>query len=1398
MESAPKELKREELKKYPDRPFLNLHRAGKRRVALPPLTYKDIIGKRIQNPALNIGASEHLFYAKDEAGRATKGDALQALVNDNIRDVKIDGLTQFLVDLNTINLTEREMASIRAKNYGDREEEEILKAKQIKKLKQKFGANAYGLYHAYSQGPAQLVARTLEHAFGENAPLKILNPPASSRDINIITENGKVYLEVKLNKIPITDSEGRIHGYFMDNESEDPSEKPKATFRFELKKNHGQWGFEFEKLITDNEDLIKIFKGEIIPEQEVREKYCPPTISFNIAAAHLIKFLNDESKDSLLREHAMRLLDHIKSNFVMNPLFPLDQQPELLNEFRDLFYVLSNAIKEPSGAEAFYFSINQRIRKIQQICIAKANDRALTFQQPIELLGQLEKSCQDLSIILTDFMDRIPGAAISELSKSLASSEKAPQPLITSINQEHDKGQRIRYQNALQNREYINIGMIYADAYRLEDPITQSFGSSSSSLETLDVNSESLRKSQNTQIVSLRKRGWLDISSAPTELAFAKDVAAPTGDINSTVLFDGELYSVKTLGKGSRMKEEVKQDEEASQKESVQVQMAFNFIDEAPHIKEFLNEGPMLEKFKDKNLYEHLDTFYHQGIKTLPVAALSGPVFEANALYKKNELQPEIDKLTIQIDSLNGKKAKIEKQMEKLSEQMKPSNIDELVKQIKPLKGEKTDIQAQKEKLLKDMQSLNQELEKQKVILANKIKPLNQKLAELNHGKDLDLTVHSRITANLYEHANGNIYIDVISSDFHIGQMGKGITYRYRIPGMIMTRYILTDNGFKLDTITWSNRLLKDMMLKTDKEMIAYASRITQAEYDELTNFQRAIAYSNEHVRRAWGRIASIYNSISELAIKPNDINVSDRPTLSFTSYDYNNLQQITTQIIADPFNKTLLNHYRSAITAAINPKLDEKGEEIPKLEHEVEAYKKMQLAMDIFIQEAQLQEENKLLAKVLKVTKSIVNSDPPRLADMADYISLMEKVRQIPTEQSNKVYEEMRGFVESKKVILSLANLKVALQKIPSQYSSTVTSYLTTEQNFPTFFMENKEEFFFAKMRAPVPSGALKMLLDCYQSSYSKDLAAWKDALLLVAMDDLFDEDGNVRKDISTIFKFTGMDYDWNNADIKKKLLESYFKHFIVAPLKAQLKQPSDAKNGVDQLFVPLPVIKSKVEREQLQNDLLDASETTVKNKGLRTFINEYSYSRNRYALQRTLSSIEERQTLADKLTPKKQATSVLLEADYLKRTDSSIGIPNLTRTLMVVNKGVQNPNDDKNFEDCIKLSNDIGNRSGGRVLGGMLLSFAGLLLLVGSVLIWPVTEVISPDLSVKTINSSLSVIDSGMKMTGVTDHDRFTPKTKDMEAAKKPGFFERVKHYPIKRSLDKFVEITRPKKGN
>lgn len=1255
----------ENRKKYPDEQMLAIPKkeVSGESITLSNRDLKKLHKKKpIANLALKSGAEEDFFYTKDKPGEATPGDALEQLENDHERDVKInDNEKEFFAGVESIELTLKELQDLGKKcnkltpkdleelkrghtNPTQEELEElkknyinnklaaaILKAQKIKKLQQVFGDDAYGLYHAYSQGPAQLILRTLEDAIAPSIrgqqSLFIKNPPKESRDINIIEENGKVYLTIKLKNIPIMDDESQIQGFF------NPSEN---TFRFELKQKHGQWGFEFEKLETADEDLLKIFRGERLPEQTIREKYCPPHVTFNIARSKLINFVNDESKNSSLQKVAEKLLDLITKDFIENKLFPLAQQPDLIKEFTDLFNVLRSAIKEPAGADAFYLQINRILRNIEEISTDKASK-----VRPLDILTkvgeQLKLSHHHLRAFLTEFMDLIPEAAISTLETRLATNKEKETKSLRNKIKNLKNTQTDPYIAAIKARAVVDIEIVRKTPGHFEDPDTATFSGPKSSIGTYDIESDSLRKSEQAQIVRMRNRDWLAISTNPSmdENPFFTD--ATSKDVNQAILFNGYLYDASGT---------------------------FNL---------WLESKISIRNFAGKSLFNHLQDSYNKGIKSLPI--------------------------------------------------------------------------------------------------------------------DANPNLQSRVTANVFEDLHGNIYLDVIHSDFTMKEVSSDKTNN--IPGMIVTRYILTDDGFKLESITCTNNLLKEMMLNKAPNMIDYAKRIPIAEQDELNNFKRAIATSNEYVRRAWGSIASIYKSIEKvLPEKSSD--------LKFTKSDYTHLQQLSTQIIADPFNQTLLSHYHSALSKAIKATQSEEGNTQDDTEAENKVYREMQKAMDIFIQEAQLQAENNLIAKILKTTESLLFNSPPTLQNVQEYLSLMEKVRYIPNEIGQEISNEMFNLVTGNEKLLSLcslANLKTALQKLPSEYSSTVTSHLTKEANY-SLFMNNKEPFF-AKLPVPVPSGALATLINSYPSSFKKDFSTWKEAAILIAMDDLFDENGAVRKDIATIFEVAKKHINFELEDNKQALLKSYIEHFIVGPLNKKLEREQseqpDAKNKIASLSEELMDVNfTTMPRETLQEDLLINSEITVKNKSLRDFIYEYSYSRNRYALQKTVSAIKDPSEQENSLTIKKQATAILTETDDLKRKGSSIGIPNLARTLSTVNKAIKDPTEE-NVNGCFELGNKI-QRSGESILGGMLLTVGGVFLLTGAVLLWPVTQLISEDLAIESLDASYAVITIGLKMAGFKDQAKHSPKTN--EPNKKPGFFNRVHYDPIKSNLDKLGEILTPKK--
>jgi len=120
---------------------------------------------------------------------------------------------------------------------------------------------------------------------------------------------------------------------------------------------------------------------------------------------------------------------------------------------------------------------------------------------------------------------------------------------------------------------------------------------------------------------------------------------------------------------------------------------------------------------------------------------------------------------------------------------------------------------------------------------------------------------------NMYCDQQGNIRIRSAQSQFCANIMGKnGIHYKsIVIPGTMIFEYVLTDKGFRLDWIAFSNTLLQELCLQSSVNNLS--ARIAAAEKEETANAKNYVVnLFNNHTREATSSIEELNRKLDKYA----------------------------------------------------------------------------------------------------------------------------------------------------------------------------------------------------------------------------------------------------------------------------------------------------------------------------------------------------------------------------------------------------------------------------------------------------------------------------------------------------------------------------------------------------
>lgn len=631
------------------------------------------------------------------------------------------------------------------------------------------------------------------------------------------------------------------------------------------------------------------------------------------------------------------------------------------------------------------------------------------------------------------------------------------------------------------------------------------------------------------------------------------------------------------------------------------------------------------------------------------------------------------------------------------------------------------------------------------------------------------------VTANLRESYDGNTYLELISTDKSLRSSETFKTLN-NIPGIVMLRYVLTEDGFKSDPAFVSNPLLASISLNHPNRVAEdLYNKIRKASEDEKNNFNKAIATSNAEVRRIWGSLNDILLNIGRDNPQSTRgyVNTSDSVIVDI-------FKELTNQVIADPFNETLLIAYRNHIQEAIkkNP-----------------GYSSVESPMEDLIKECQLQKRKATLAEVSQLTYSLFMYEPTyasvkKFYDKAILVAEMG-MEPLAAQMITTLNQHSPNLVQ-------LVLLKRSLEKqIPSGVNHTLGDFLTNEKIFSlpktvgTYFEIDKDVNTYS-------SPSLEKLREFITNSTTANHETLQALIQLTAMDELFDNDGKVRKDIAAILNVS----EDLEEPSKKKMLKAYVTKFIFERLDLE-KLDAQAKTDIQKLQQDIltKIDGININRDyiyQIQESLLDQVDAG-KAKQYASYIEKLTYERNRFHLQKTLfdtQRTERRQAdglYKDALTDLHNlGTAIFNECEIDKNTHQTTAGGNLSgaaRGLLTADYAINNPTA-PNLEKCADVGEKLGKRSGFKIVGGLLLALTGVLLVTISIAAIPLSKFILTPLSIEGIKFGSSIVLLGFVMAGLVASAaglELTKKASETIIQDKhgPTFFQRIRYKPIRRYM-------------
>ena len=173
-----------------------------------------------------------------------------------------------------------------------------------------------------SQGPAGFVGYVTGFALPiETSTICIKQPEDPVVNLDQEKDNpDSVYIEIDVDYLPISSRESgnRIIGAIPG--------PLKVRFNLHTKMEgliplpifgKEKVGFELDQLQTTNEDIWRMFRGEMLDENEIKRKYCQPRFVYEASRSALKQTLASERVDREIKIHAERVLsesDHLYAN----------------------------------------------------------------------------------------------------------------------------------------------------------------------------------------------------------------------------------------------------------------------------------------------------------------------------------------------------------------------------------------------------------------------------------------------------------------------------------------------------------------------------------------------------------------------------------------------------------------------------------------------------------------------------------------------------------------------------------------------------------------------------------------------------------------------------------------------------------------------------------------------------------------------------------------------------------------------------------------------------------------------------------------------------------------------------------------------------------------------------
>lgn len=227
-------------------------------------------------------------------------------------------------------------------------------------------------------------------------------------------------------------------------------------------------------------------------------------------------------------------------------------------------------------------------------------------------------------------------------------------------------------------------------------------------------------------------------------------------------------------------------------------------------------------------------------------------------------------------------------------------------------------------------------------------KAINKAIAHTN----LKLSDNELITsANVVLDENGNICVDVVLTSLRLENKETKELAGY-LPGAIASRFVLTEEGFKLDWVEPSNTLLKPLILEEKADLSNLATTLKQALVEEIENLEDTIHSLPENDNC----LKSAVSILLKLKNKTKEIEVTGQSAQPWYA-----VLSLTRLILENPTNQ-LLEHKFANLIEQLEQTEDEVKICLPDLK---------QIKKAIEIQQCQ-----KTLVELKRITSSISIAD--------------------------------------------------------------------------------------------------------------------------------------------------------------------------------------------------------------------------------------------------------------------------------------------------------------------------------------------------------------------------------------------------------------------------------------